>query len=123
MEKSELEHYRAILLEEKKHLQNEIDELMDRNLSETMSETSGEHNYESHLADNATATFERERDLSLEHNVEDIMKRVDAALQRIDSNDFGICQRCGRPISSERLKALPYADLCITCKEKEEKSW
>ena len=41
--------------------------------------------------------------------------KVKQAIARIDSGDYGICLVCGEPISKERLKAIPYACMCIKC--------
>lgn len=37
------------------------------------------------------------------------------AIARIDSGEYGWCEACGEPIKAERLKALPYSNLCIRC--------
>lgn len=49
------------------------------------------------------------------------VKQIDDALGRIDSGKYGICVNCCCEINLERLKALPFATLCVKCKEKEEK--
>ena len=64
-------------------------------------------------ADAGTATFEREKDLSIENNVRDLLHKIDRALKRIDDGTYGICDICGKPIEKARVKALPYVDLCI----------
>jgi DnaK suppressor protein len=50
------------------------------------------------------------------------LKDIEDALDKIESGTYGICEECGKPISEARLKALPTARLCITCKgEREER--
>ena len=56
---------------------------------------------------------EREKDLSIENNVRDLLHKIDRALKRIDEGTYGLCSVCGRPIEKARIKALPYVDLCI----------
>ena len=56
--------------------------------------------------DMSVATIERERKTFAE---------LEAALKRIDSGEYGVCESCEEPISSARLKALPWARLCISC--------
>ena len=75
-----------------------------------------------HLADDATEVFTRERNLALRHNARDLLAQVDAALRRLDEGTYGICARCGREISIERLEALPSATLCITCQSEVERA-
>ncbi|MGQ9631212.1 MAG: TraR/DksA family transcriptional regulator [bacterium] len=60
----------------------------------------------------AITTAERERR---------ILAAIDDALARIEDGTYGMCAKCGEPIDEERLKALPFARLCIKCKAKEEK--
>ena len=45
------------------------------------------------------------------------LKQVETALARVDSGAYGICIDCGHPISSGRLKAIPWTNRCITCQE------
>lgn len=123
MDKKKIETFRKQLLEEKTRLEKESLEIQDRNLDETQSEISGETSYDDNFADSGTATFERERDLSLERNVKDILRRVNEALKDLDEGKYGICDVCGQEIDPARLKVLPYANLCIDCKKREETSW
>jgi RNA polymerase-binding protein DksA len=74
---------------------------------------SGDVGVDDESADAGTATFEREKELSIEQNVRDLIQKIERALQRIDAGTYGICERCGNPIEKARLKALPYVDLCI----------
>jgi RNA polymerase-binding protein DksA len=43
------------------------------------------------------------------------IEKVKQAISRLDSGNYGICEVCGEPISKERLKAIPYACMCIKC--------
>ena len=74
-----------------------------------------------HLADHASEMFDREVDESLEENAEGILQDIDSALRRIEEGTYGTCIRCGNPIPEERLAAVPYAVLCVTCKREEER--
>ena len=74
-----------------------------------------------HLGDVATETFDRELDAGLEENAEHVLAAIDAALARIDAGTYGTCERCGNPISEERLDAIPYATLCIDCQRRAER--
>jgi RNA polymerase-binding transcription factor DksA len=63
-----------------------------------------------------TMNVERERDLALSAQAMAAVEEIDKALIKIDAGTYGICERCGQPIPKERLKALPYAALCVACK-------
>jgi DnaK suppressor protein len=74
-----------------------------------------------HLADHASEMLDREVDESLEDNAEQLVHEIDAALGRIEDGTYGTCARCGQPIPEERLAAVPYATLCLSCKRVEER--
>jgi DnaK suppressor protein len=40
---------------------------------------------------------------------------VERALAKVDEGTYGVCDRCGAPISPERLEARPWTALCVTC--------
>ncbi len=69
------------------------------------------------LADN-------ERDRQLSHILSDRDRKkiieIDEALERIEDKTYGICEECGKRITSNRLKIMPFARLCITCKSESE---
>jgi RNA polymerase-binding transcription factor DksA len=66
-----------------------------------------------HPADVATETFEREKDVSILDNVDEQLRDVEDALQRLDQNTYGRCEICGKEIGDERLRARPEARFCI----------
>jgi DnaK suppressor protein len=45
------------------------------------------------------------------------LRLIDAALARIDSEEYGMCTNCGNPIAGARLDAIPWAVRCIACQE------
>ncbi len=122
MNKKKMAAFKKILLREKETLEKQYRDLEQGNLLSTQSDFSGEMPFEEEYAASGTSTFERERDLSLSENVKDLLQKVNQALERIENGTYGICEMCGLPIPEERLEALPYANLCITCKQKEEQS-
>lgn len=87
----------------------------------SQAELVGDNAFDDEFADSGSATFERERDLSLYETLKDLLARVDRALNRIDQGTYGACLKCGAPIPPERLEAIPFAELCVECKKKEER--
>jgi len=73
-----------------------------------------------HMADDATEAFEQEKWLSLEKQERDTLAKIEKALRKMDEGTYGICERCGGPIDYARLKAIPYATLCLRCQKKIE---
>jgi DnaK suppressor protein len=73
-------------------------------------------------ADSGVATLERDQAQSLATNARRILEQIDEALKRMDAGTYGVCERCGRPIESGRLEALPYATLCLEDKQLDERT-
>lgn len=111
--KKEVDDLRERLLEERGELQEQLTTIEDSTFSATQSDLSGDVGLDDESADAGTATFEREKDLSIEQNVRDLLQKIDRALGRIEAGTYGVCDRCGKPIEKARVKALPYVDLCI----------
>src|SRR5262249_39998695 len=70
------------------------------------------------FADQGSHEFEVAVTLGLADNEQHLLEEIDAALERIEAGTFGRCERCGQPISKERLRALPYSCHCVHCMEK-----
>ena len=68
---------------------------------------------DNHVGDMASVTFDRELDEGLQEGAQQTVKAIDAALAQIEAGTYGICARCGKPIGEERLRAIPWATLCI----------
>jgi RNA polymerase-binding transcription factor len=109
----EVKDFAQRLRSERDELSDQLNTIEDQTFATTQSDMSGDVGVDDESADAGTATFEREKELSIEQNVRDLIAKIERALKRIDDDTFGICQTCGRPIEKARLKALPYADLCI----------
>jgi DnaK suppressor protein len=69
------------------------------------------------FADRSHSTEERSRSISVARALRSNLLDVDRALAKMDAGTYGRCERCGRPIGAERLDALPWATLCIDCKQ------
>jgi DnaK suppressor protein len=83
-------------------------------------EAEGEPNlgYGNHMADDASEAFEQAKDLALRQNAEQLLAQVKEALARFERGTYGICQQCRQEIDPARLKALPYANLCLRCQQR-----
>ena len=119
--KLDLTEFRKRLLIEQERLQDQLTEIEQRTArsvdSETPSELSG---YEDHPADLASETFEREKDLALEENLQDMLNKVRTALEKIEAGTYGVCDACGQGINKYRMEALPFATLCVDCQSRLE---
>jgi RNA polymerase-binding protein DksA len=114
--------FRTALLEERERVEHSLESLRDGHpgsLDDEVEEGAGTN--DNHLGEAASATLGREIDYTLEENSEELLAKIDAALQRIEDGTYGICTNCGREIQRERLEATPWAELCIDCKRLAER--
>jgi len=104
----------------REHLEVERDRL----LSELEQiDVSGHENlgYSTHMADDASAAFDQARDLALRSNLEETLKQIQEALERVSEGTYGVCEVCGERIDPARLKALPHTPHCLDCQRKLER--
>ncbi len=70
-------------------------------------------------ADFAEQATERQNDdvvFALDENLTVELRGIDAALKRIENDEFGICMTCGGEIELARLDAIPWTTTCVSCK-------
>jgi RNA polymerase-binding protein DksA len=107
--------FRALLEQERARILDAIAYLHEespRNLEDEVGELAGRGS-DNHLGDMATITFDRELDEGLEEGAQQTLAQIERALQKIEDGTYGTCERCGKPIAEERLRARPWATLCI----------
>jgi RNA polymerase-binding transcription factor DksA len=68
-----------------------------------------------HDPEGATVAFERQHIAALAAQAREHLAAIDAALAKIDSGIYEICDMCGRPIGEDRLAARPAALICVRC--------
>ncbi|USG67581.1 TraR/DksA C4-type zinc finger protein [Brevibacillus ruminantium] len=113
MDKEKLARFREQLLEQKKELEDRVQDHY--GMREPMTTSLQEFSmYDNHPADIGTEMFEREKDLALDSLDRETLKEIDQALTRMEEGTYGVCTVCGEKIPEERLEALPQAQ---TCKE------
>jgi RNA polymerase-binding protein DksA len=121
LDQKTLTDIRTRLEKEYADLKEQWDEVERSSFEATQSDMTGEVGLDEDFADAGTATFERERDLSIQNNIRDLMDQISRAIRRIEEGRYGRCERCGNPIDAARLRALPHASLCMDCKRREER--
>jgi len=99
-------------------LRSKVDELQDHlreHRQEVVAERIPEDNWglasRELMQDLAVGTLEREAQM---------LEEVEHALVRLDNGVYGLCEGCGEPIPERRLKALPWARLCVPCAERQQ---
>jgi len=120
--KKELEYFKKLILKIKDKITDEIRHISDDTLKKSQKDASGDiSSYTYHMADVASDTYDREFSLGLASNERESLYELDDAIKKIEEGTFGICEGCKSSITKTRLKALPYARLCLKCQEKEER--
>jgi DnaK suppressor protein len=104
-----LHQERAIYLEQATDLKAEADSL-------AQEREPGDVQFDEESGEGGTITVDRERDLALSAQALAAVEEIDDAVLRIDAGAYGTCERCHQPIPKPRLRALPYARLCVACK-------
>jgi RNA polymerase-binding transcription factor DksA len=121
--KEEAAKYKKLLLELRDHLIDGVNFLANENLKRSSREASGElSGYSLHMADAGTDNFDREFALSLVSNEQEAIYEIEEALKRLEQGVYGLCGMCEKPIRRERLKAVPFARLCVGCQSNVEKT-
>lgn len=122
MDKKDSKVFQDLLVKKKAELAKGIQHIADDALKTSSREAAGDLSaYSLHMADMATDNYDREFALNLADNEQKIVNRIDNALERIDNGTYGSCDLCNKKISKVRLKAVPYAELCVPCQEAQEK--
>src|SRR5438874_13350680 len=116
MTQSEVDRYRELLVSLARRINGDMADLGGEALRRTGGEASGNlSNTPLHLADLGTDNYDQEVTLSLMENEDQTLEAIRAAVDRIDTGTFGLCTRCQKEISKERLQALPFTPYCIEC--------
>lgn len=122
MNKMELKKFKDLLEIERRKIVSGLDHIERDTLNKSQRDASGDlSGYSFHMADVATDNYAREFNLDLASSEQRLLNDIDDALRKIEEGTFGNCEVCNSKISADRLKAVPYARLCIKCKSEEEK--
>ena len=120
MSEEELEYFRGIIVQKRDEILRELGHLRDPGLDSPGKDNSAENAYSFHMADQGTDNMEREKKYFFAGREGKLLSYLEAALDRIDRKEYGICRECNEPIAKPRLEAVPHATLCVDCKTKRE---
>jgi len=107
---------RTLLLEERSNYTRQAEELKAEADSLALEHEPGDVQFDEEGGEGGTSNVDRELDLVLSAQARGAVVEIDRALAKIDTGHYGTCEQCGQPIPQARLKALPYAALCVGCK-------
>lgn len=112
MNATELSYFKAFLLAQKSSILNKSNEFKNEQASER-----------SNISEEVeAASLELSSNLSIHLHERDrmVLFQIDRALGKLEDGSYGFCESCAETIGSKRLKASPFATLCVACKEEQE---
>ena len=112
MKKKDIEYFREFLAER-------LEELLEQ-ANDTVSGMISPKENMPDPTDRASLEADRNFMLRIRDRENKLIKKIRKAIDRIENNTFGFCEKCGENISLARLKARPVTTQCIGCKTKEE---
>jgi len=112
MKKKDIEYFREFLAER-------LEELLEH-ANDTVSGMISPKENMPDPTDRASLEADRNFMLRIRDRENKLIKKIRKAIDRIENNTFGFCEKCGENISLARLKARPVTTQCIGCKTKEE---
>ncbi|HNV85365.1 MAG TPA: TraR/DksA C4-type zinc finger protein [Candidatus Omnitrophota bacterium] len=122
MNKKEKQQLKELLEAQRRKIAGDLDHIEKDTLNQSQRDASGDlSGYSFHMADVATDNYDREFSLDIASNEQKVLNEIEAALQKMEDGTYGKCEICDDKIKIERLKAVPYARLCVKCKQEEER--
>jgi DnaK suppressor protein len=100
----------TVLEEKRAELLNRIEQFGASDPAETSN-----LNFGKRIGDGTTYAVERMTGAYQARTLYETVKEIDQALERIDTGSYGRCELCGQAIPADRLRALPWAALCVPC--------
>lgn len=113
--KSTVEKFKRRLETEKERLEELIEEYERELEVARLTESSSDRSPDPGNAEASSMKLEYAKELSIEQNTIDLLRKVDHALERVAAGTYGNCESCGKAIPVERLDVLPYSTLCVEC--------
>jgi len=130
--KKELDQFKAIILEKRDEILEQLQNLREQMLDPTTGEYINENSpYSLHMAEQGTDAMEREKTFLYAQRENKFLGYLEDSLKRIENGTYGICVECIEEpqhlcptcplIPKERLEAVPHSQLCLPMKQKQEK--
>ncbi len=111
---AQTEHFQKLLEQKRDRLLAEAKRTLDQDMVIEADERMDE-------VDQASSEYMQAFSFRLRGRERFLMTKIEHALKKVPAGDYGLCEECDEPISLKRLEARPEAQLCIQCKEAQEK--
>jgi DnaK suppressor protein len=114
LSRADIEHFKKMLLEKRREILRNVNEIEDEALKKSRLDASGDlSSMPIHMADLGTDNYEQEFVLGLMDSERQLLRETEDALERIEKRTYGICEGTGKPIPKARLEANPWARYCV----------
>lgn len=114
LSQAQTDHFQKLLEQKRDRLLAEAKRTLDQDMVIEADERMDE-------VDQASSEYMQAFSFRLRGRERFLMNKIEHALTKISGGDYGLCEECDEPISQKRLEARPEAQLCIQCKEAQEK--
>ena len=120
--KIKLKKFRKTILDKMENISREMGEMKNGvlNIDSSKARMSPDSIYSVHMADAGTDSHEREKSFLFLSREDSYYRNLENALERIDSEAFGVCQICGELIPEERMMEVLNATKCVDCKTRDK---
>ena len=118
MNKKFIEEMKKVLEQRKKDLEKSLEDVAQKSsrIKNTYEAKFPEYGTSEEESADEVATFTDR--ISLEENLEETLHEVERALKKIQQGKYGFCEECGKEIGEKRLRVMPTARWCLSCKNK-----
>ena len=114
MNKAQLKKFRALLEEKRDELVRKAKQTLDEDMALDVNDLPDE-------MDLASSEYLQSFTFRLRGREKVFLDKINRAILKIEDGSFGVCEECGEDISTKRLEARPETNLCIRCKEDQER--
>jgi len=113
VKKEDLDIFRSALVRQRAELVEKARKTLEQDMALDVNELPDDMDF-------ATSQSDQGMILRLRGREKTLIKKIDEALRRLDSGEFGVCEECGEDINRKRMEARPVTTLCIQCKSEQE---
>ena len=114
MEKKKVKYFQSALQEIRIEIVGGVEKLQNNGKND-------EAEHMPDISDDAARAYDRKLQGDLEEQEWNKLKQVEAALEKIENGEYGICDQCEKKIPEARLKIIPYTEFCTQCLSEIEK--
>lgn len=115
-DEQDLQYFKELLLEKRKEAQQEADKIENNISNLNEADDADQSSMAHHMGDVGSEMEEKQMNYQLLERTKKFIGEINNALERIENGTYGICKVTGKPISKERLEAVPHTRYSIEAK-------